>query len=48
MGVTIFAIIACAWSGLAVIELYKKQYTPGIFHLGLTLFNLVMIYLYSI
>ena len=48
MNITIYAIIACAWSGLAVIELYKKQYTLGIFHLGLTLFNLVMIYLYSI
>ena len=47
MGVTIFAIIACVWSGLAVIELYKKQYIPGILHLELTLFNLVTIYLYS-
>lgn len=48
MVVTIYAIIACAWSGLAIIELYKKQYTLGISHLGLTLLNLVMVYLYSI
>jgi hypothetical protein len=47
MNSVFYALIACAWAGLAAINLYEKRYAHGFIQIGIAILDLTLVYLYS-
>ena len=47
MNSVFYAVLACAWSGLAAIELREKHYVNGALQIGMAIFDLIFAYLCS-
>jgi hypothetical protein len=47
MNSVFYALIACAWAGLAAINLYEKRYVSGILQTGIAILDLIIVYLCS-
>ena len=47
MNSVFYALIACAWAGLATFNFHEKRYVSGLIQIGIAILDLTLVYLYS-
>lgn len=40
-----YAVMACAWAGLAAVNFYEKRYAHGALQIGIAILDLTLVYL---